>query len=748
MTKSAPTVSVLLMAALVAAIFWQALNLLRPHDFVMPTAPANDFTAPAAPAGGSFAPQNSALGEPAPPADHSAPDAQASPNAPAAQSSSNAKSGEPAVDETALRYFARQGDTRRLNAEIARLHALYPDWTPPADPLQAPPVADPQLDRLWSLYAQGQFAQVRASIAERQSADPKWAPPKELTDRLDLADARDRLVNASNAKQYATVVQILATTPNLRTCGDVDILWRVAEAFAATERESRAVDAYRYILTNCADGRQRVTTMQKAALVLPRSDIDGLLALGRKGPEGDEFQSVREDLARRAVAEASSQPNAKPSEEDVAMLEKAAEHGRSPSDPLLLGWYWLRQGDATKAQNWFHTAYERENAAEPAEGLALALIRLNKPAEAEAALARWRDASEGAAKTYLSTAAGLLSEQPPPVLAPEVLSRIADSVVKRRDSVVAQLLGWYSHAFKQDDTAARWFGIALAWKPDDEPSAYGLAIADQSLNRRAQLQALERTWGARSLRIAALTNPAAARELAAGSQPTQTAPAESGAAPGAAAAPPVEVAAAPTPAAAAGPPVEVAAAPTPAVAGSTPAPQRVRAPAKFVASAEPAAGSDALGPSDPWRLLNLGRPAEAAAAFNGSLSRGSRRERDDAAYGLALANLQLNLPTAADNAARLVPQSDPRNRQLRTSILTEKIIQDYDSGHYTEALIGLDQRASVVPETVDLMMLRGWSYFHLRRYEEAQRVFEALAAAGHEGATSALDTARAALKYR
>ena len=37
----------------------------------------------------------------------------------------------PAVDETALRYFARQGDQRRVDAEIARLRTLYPDWEPP-----------------------------------------------------------------------------------------------------------------------------------------------------------------------------------------------------------------------------------------------------------------------------------------------------------------------------------------------------------------------------------------------------------------------------------------------------------------------------------------------------------------------------------------------------------------------------------------------------------------------------------------
>lgn len=33
------------------------------------------------------------------------------------------------VDESALRYFASKGDTARLEAEIARLRALYQNWT-------------------------------------------------------------------------------------------------------------------------------------------------------------------------------------------------------------------------------------------------------------------------------------------------------------------------------------------------------------------------------------------------------------------------------------------------------------------------------------------------------------------------------------------------------------------------------------------------------------------------------------------
>src|SRR6188472_4630785 len=53
--------------------------------------------------------------------------------APPTNGSSSQTPSQPQVDESALRYFASQGDTRRVNAEIARLRALYPNWTPPSD---------------------------------------------------------------------------------------------------------------------------------------------------------------------------------------------------------------------------------------------------------------------------------------------------------------------------------------------------------------------------------------------------------------------------------------------------------------------------------------------------------------------------------------------------------------------------------------------------------------------------------------
>jgi cellulose synthase operon protein C len=188
-------------------------------------------------------------------------------NAPPTNGSSSQTPSQPQVDESALRYFASQGDTRRVNAEIARLRALYPNWTPPSDLSQlsgspgAPP-PDPLIERLWNLYREDRIAEVRAAIAERQATDAAWKPPEELVTALETVEARRRLTNASDTGQWRTVLSVATEAPGLLTCMNVDVLWRVAEAFARTDQPNRTRDVYTYILTNCANPAERLATLQ------------------------------------------------------------------------------------------------------------------------------------------------------------------------------------------------------------------------------------------------------------------------------------------------------------------------------------------------------------------------------------------------------------------------------------------------------------------------------------------------------
>lgn len=350
----------------------------------------------------------------------------------------------PQIDLTALRYFAQQGDTRRLEAEIARLKSLYPNWQPPENPFDLPaaaaPVGDPELDRIWQLYAEGRFAEVREAIAARAQSQPGWQPPADLLERVAVAEARLQLVNASNLQQYESVIRIAASTPSLLTCSEVDVLWRVARAFAETKRPDRAKDAYLYVLTHCDNAGERLATIQMASQRLSRADLDPLLATERTGPDGvGEFASLRADLARASLAKAADDAMVQVSDADLALIRRLAE---SPdglaSDAELLGWYALRRGDAAGALPNFERARTKDDSATISQGYALSLIPLGRFADAESAMARWRTASDGARAVHLAAAANLLAASAGQVIAPDVLARITTAVGEARDAASAQ----------------------------------------------------------------------------------------------------------------------------------------------------------------------------------------------------------------------------------------------------------------------------------------------------------------------
>ena len=56
--------------------------------------------------------------------------------------------------------------------------------------------------------------------------------------------------------------------------------------------------------------------------------------------------------------------------------------------------------------------------------------------------------------------------------------------------------------------------------------------------------------------------------------------------------------------------------------------------------------------------------------------------------------------------------------------------------------MALDQRAQIAPERNDLMVLRGYAYLNLRRYGDAERVFQAVAGTGNRDGLRGLAAVR------
>ncbi|MND34171.1 Tetratricopeptide repeat protein [compost metagenome] len=653
----------------------------------------------------------------------------------------------PEVDLSALRYFAARGDTQRLQAEIARLRTLYPNWTPPADPLAIPENGDPRLDAMWQLYTDGRYAEVRKAIADRQQAEPGWQPPDNLTGMLTLAEARQRLVNASDLKQYATVVDTAANNPGLLTCSEVDVLWRVADAFANTDRMGRARDAYLYILNNCTVASDRLATVQKASALLPAEMIGELLAKEKPGADGQlEFEPVKNDLARQFVAKAGEKEGVSVPSAYLMRLERLAETDRLASDALLLGWYNIRQKNMTEAEKWFRKAREEEDSASASQGLALALIDRNEPREAEDVMYKWRTASDDALATYLAATANLLALEPPIVLPPDVLQRIAAETVARKDAATAQQFGWYSLAFRQTQLALQWFGTALGWKADDEPSAYGMAVSYHDLRNLAGLRGIQQQWASRSQRIA---DVGTARMVDQSGQP-----------PAPVTAPPV--AATPQPMAStfsapqAGAPVsygqpviqQPAAEPSRKQARLPAQTQRTNRTASRPRSCAAYPDPQRLPPQQAldlgWCLMETNRPAEALKAFESAIAGGQSTVKSDAAYGQSLAYLRMGLTDHAAVSATKSRMDRPRATELQVSILADRAVSAFQSKRYAETLLLLDQRSRLADERTDLMVLRGYSYLAMRRYADAAQIFESLASIGHQDGIKGLAAVRAA----
>ncbi|TCU15402.1 cellulose synthase [Rhizobium sullae] len=655
---------------------------------------------------------------------------------PAQQPAAPQPAAQPKVDESALRYFASRGDKVRLQAEISRLQALYPSWVPPADPLAVPQGSDKQLETMWRLYSEGRYAELRQAIADRRTADRSWQPPADLLDRLDVAEARARLVNASDLKQYATVVEIGAATPSLLTCSDVDVLWHVAEAFIHTDRQQRGADAYSYILKNCTNPQERLATVQKASAFLPYQAMQPLLALEQPGVSGArEFNSIRDDLARRFVAEGNADPKLDVDGDYVSRVARLAETEGLASDALLLGWYQLRRENAPEAEKWFRAARAKEDSASASQGLALALVARKAPQEAEDVMFRWRSDSQDATDTYLAAAANLMALQPPANISEDVLGRMAKEVIAQKYVPAAQQFGWYARSLNQPQTAARWFETALRWKPDDEPSAYGLAITREQLNDRRGVVEVQRLWAGRSQRIATLEDtslsaPSAEAPLpASGQLSVAPMPAQRPATEGGAALP---------------------SRPAMRPEGSAIETVTVQRSARPPRGCSTTTDATILRPDDAlsrgWCLMDLNRPMEAVAAFERALQGSQRRTREDAAYGQSLAYLRVGLSNNAAVAATRAPQSRERAAELQVAILADRALAAYGAKRYRETLIYLDQRAQIKRETVDLMVLRGYCYLNLKMYGDAGRIFTAAAATGSKGANRGLADLRQATR--
>lgn len=636
------------------------------------------------------------------------PMAQQAPLSPALAQATAPSAAGTTVDESALRYFARQGDERRLQAEIARLSAIYPGWVPPADPLGTDNGIDEGLQAMWDLYGQGDLAGTQAAIDARRAATPDWRPPQDLLDALATGSAAAEIRAASTVQNYSTVIQVAANHPDILVCANVDLLWALAEAFVDTGSEQRGVDAYSFVLQNCDPAPERLATMQKARALLGPADIDTLFKFERNG----EFAPIRVDQARQAVADYLNGVNRQIDPAALTLIQDAIAAAPTAEDLRLLGYYELETKRARQARDLFQKAVDLDPTADSLGALARAMVQLRELTEAEKLLADHRFESPELEAQYLALANSLLAGNPPRRLDTDVIERIIDAINDAQDFDTAQSLGWYAFNFGQTQTAARWFQKSLEFNPNFEPAAYGLLVASQKLQDRNKVRDIIRQWGSVSPRIELFGKPGAptsAPEITTIPDPQLT-------------------------------PVRYRLDQGPAfmlVAGQTAAQKRAYEQCGKYIPPENFSPTQALPRA--WCLMDLDRSTEAEAVFRRAILAASEATRTEAYYGLTLALLRLGLIEEAAVAAAAMPQTAERVQEMQVAILASTAVTYFDIGRYDEVVQLLDQRATLAPEQNDLLTIRAWSYYHLGRLREARQIFAAVAATGYADAQRGLE---------
>ncbi len=398
---------------------------------------------------------------------------------PVAEDGSPARADE--IDLSALRYFAAQNDLGRVSAEIRLLRAKHPDWEPPQDLFsQAGSGVDEQ--PLWMLLSRRDFAGLRSRMDDIRRDKPDWQPTNDLAGKLALAEAHDQLTKASDARQWGAVIDTASATPAMLTCGDVDALWRTAEALVRTGDEARAVAAYRYILANCAEAEQRLATVQKASLLVLPETLDGLIRLGRRTADGrGEFEQVRLDLVRKKIGDAISAPSApQPTPDEIAAVAAGASSPTGQADAQLLGWYARSRQDYGGAERWFRTALANGSDAKAAEGLVLAVRDAARPSDALALAFRYAGLDPLNRKLMLEIAAATLADPKAVPLTAEQMALVKDSADGLKSADAAQAIGW--HLFQASDVAGAesWFRKSAEWQPN-EAAAVGLIVSARRL---------------------------------------------------------------------------------------------------------------------------------------------------------------------------------------------------------------------------------------------------------------------------
>ncbi|MBU6525614.1 hypothetical protein OGR47_01095 [Methylocystis sp. MJC1] len=400
--------------------------------------------------------------------------------------------GDPvAPDDFALRYYAAQKQSARVDAELARLHALYPNYEPPADLYEAPASNVIDEEPFWVLYAADRLDELKAAIAAKEREFPGWRPSADLASKMRRKELQLEIASLWKAEKIQDLVDYAKKEDLSQISDQVDVLWTIADAYARAKQNGDAVDMFKRIIATSKDPQIRVATIQKALASLRMADVETLLAAFPGASEGtNEFAQIAIDVARARIA--AFLHDARPEEVSAADMQKFEAYARNSGDANQLGlvaWYDYKRRDFAGALEWFKLAIQSDGDAMIAHGLAHSLRALDRKREAEEVAYAWREPLSNNMILFLDLLETDLTREIPPYIEADRLARYARATMEAGSGEGAQALAWYAYNSCQWDVALYWFERGVAWLPKDA-TVYGYALTLQRLKKDQALYEL------------------------------------------------------------------------------------------------------------------------------------------------------------------------------------------------------------------------------------------------------------------
>ncbi|WP_415234142.1 hypothetical protein [Pseudorhodobacter sp.] len=186
-------------------------------------------------------------------------------------------------DLRALRFYVENKEAGAIDAEVRRLQAEFPGWTPPAD-LTSLLITQPtkEVADIYARLARGDIEGVRRVLQTTKARFPSWQVPTDLARQIELIEAQAAFDRAVNTRNAAEAVRIGKRVPELFRCDRINNAWNLAELQTASGDPSRALAAYTQTVRTCTAIPDVVATIEKAEAVTSDAQLTALTDLAKQ----------------------------------------------------------------------------------------------------------------------------------------------------------------------------------------------------------------------------------------------------------------------------------------------------------------------------------------------------------------------------------------------------------------------------------------------------------------------------------